>query len=144
MKFNKPKKDVCDDCQIFLNTTTDQQTDKMKLEHADHLNEKELARAHIKEWQHLAKADKEVHSAAFDFQKTLQTPEGYASSFYYYQRLPNYNFTVTSLGDLSKDCYLWNEANGAKGSCEVASSIFMYLQALKKTGVSKVLLFQVL
>ena len=90
----------------------------MKLEHADHLNEKELARAHMKECQHLAKADKEVHSAAFDFQKTLQTPEGNASSFYYYQRLWNYNFTVTSLGDLSRDCYLWNEANGAKESCE--------------------------
>ena len=141
LKFNKPKKDVCDHCQIFLNTTTDQQTDEMKLEHADHLNEKELTRAHMKECQHLAKADKEVHSAAFDFQKTLQTPEGNASSFYYYQRLRNYNFTVTSLGDLSRDCYLWNEANGAKGSCEVASSIFMYLQTLKKTGVSKVHLF---
>ena len=26
LKFNKPKKDVCDHCQIFLNTTTDQHT----------------------------------------------------------------------------------------------------------------------
>ena len=58
LKFNKPKKDVCDHCQIFLNTMTDQQTDKMKLEHADHLTEKELARAHMKECQHLSKAVK--------------------------------------------------------------------------------------
>ena len=141
LKFNKPKNDVCDHCKVFSNTSPDQRTDDVNLEHAKHMEEKEAARVHMKESQDLSKADKKIHSAAFDFQKILLTPQGNASSFYYHQRLRNYNFTVTSLGDMKRKCYLCNETNGAKGSCEVASAIFAYLQDLRKSGVKKVNLF---
>ena len=42
---------------------------------------------------------------------------------------------------MRRKCYLWNETNGAKGSREVASAIFAYLQDLRKSGVKKVDLF---
>ena len=64
LKFNKPKNDVCDRCEVFSNTSPDQRKDDVNLEHAKHMEEKEAARVHMKESQDLAKADKKIYSAA--------------------------------------------------------------------------------
>jgi hypothetical protein len=42
----------------------------------------------------------------------------------------SYNFTVYSLSDGKGTCFLWNETEGQRGSCEIATCLHLYLNSL--------------
>ena len=42
---------------------------------------------------------------------------------------------------MKTSCYVWNESDANKGSCEIATSVFAYLNKLNKEGIKKVYLF---
>lgn len=44
-----------------------------------------------------------------------------------------YNLTIFSLSDKQASCYVWNESEGNKGSCEIATCLIRYLNALPQT-----------
>ena len=77
-----------------------------------------------------AEIDQTLHAAAFDYEKCLLTLSGPSSCFYYTTRLRNFNFTVTNLNNMESVCYLYNEADGGKGSNQVASFLCDYLASL--------------
>ena len=85
--------------------------------------------------------DKTMVTAVFDFQKTLLCPHGESSIFYYSRRLRNYHLTITDVATMETKCLLWNETEGAKGACEVASVVFSYLKQLTSFNVKTVNLF---
>ena len=142
LKFNKPKKDACDICVSYANTPADLRTKEMEEELQQHIKEKEMARDlknNLKEQAKLQPSKMVV--AAFDMQKTLQSPHGDTSSFYYSRRLKTFNFTITNICTMKPYCFIWNEGDAGKGSCEVATALFQYLNELNLQGVEIVHLF---
>ena len=142
LKFKKPKKDQCDTCTTFQNLPDDLLTDELVLNQNNHLNEKNLARENKNKMKLKALNDESVVAAVFDFQKTLLCPHGQTSSFYYTRRLKNYNFTITSLSSMKTVCFLWNECDGKKGACEVATCVLKYLMEAHSQGKKSVYLFR--
>ena len=87
LKFHKPKKDQCDECVGYYNTPKHLLTDEMKSKQQKHIAEKELARLHKDNMKKEVANDATILVAGFDFQRTLLSPDGKASSFYYSLRL---------------------------------------------------------
>ena len=130
LKFHKPKKDACDMCSIKENTPEKERSEEQIIAYKNHLNEKEAARKFKCDAKTKAAEDSQTVVAAFDLQKTLLCPYGQSSSFYYSQRLRNYNFTITNINSMDSSCFLRNETEARKGSCEVATAVFKYLIVL--------------
>jgi hypothetical protein len=63
---------------------------------------------------------------------SLCIPCSLVSQAYYKRKLSSYNFTVYSLSDGKGTCFLWNETEGQRGSCEihVATCLHLYLNSL--------------
>jgi len=93
IKFQKPKKDVCD--QEYQNT--ENKTEGMKIEQQKHLQDKDTVRAIKENAKTEASKSMKFAAAAFDLEKVLLTPHGQTSSFYYSRRLSHHNFTVTEV-----------------------------------------------
>jgi len=141
LKFQQPKKDQCDTCIAYHNTLAQLRTSDIETAHQRHINEKDLARQYKQKMKEEAINNSTVLAAGFDFQKTLLSPHGRASSFYYSLRLKNYNFTVTELHSMKTTCFLWNECEGKKGSCEVATCLLQFLSRAHSNNVKKVQFF---
>ena len=135
LKFDKPKKDRCDECDSYKNQNPAEITEEMKRNQESHLKEKVTVRKLKERLKEEAKSKNEVATAAFDLQKILLSPFGKTGSFYYSRRLINYNFTITELDNMSTYCYFWNESECRKGSCEIATAIMQYLIRGSEKGV---------
>ena len=112
--FHRPKKDQCEVC-IAYQHRKDQATAEEKKDYSTHMNNKITAR-HIKD-----NAEKDACQSstttgcAFDLQQILLCPHGKSSSFFYKRRLGVY-------------CFMWPESEGRRGSCEVATCLFKYIE----------------
>lgn len=141
LKFHAPKKDQCDICESYKNTPSELKTEDLEKSHNCHIVEKNKARLFKQKMKEESKQDATTSAIAFDYQKTLLTPSGEVSSFYYSLRLKTYNFTLTQLATGAHACYVYTEEDAKKGSCEVASFLLHYLQELKKKGITSVHFF---
>lgn len=56
-------------------------------------------------------------------------PCSLVSQVYYKRKLSCYNLSFYSLGDKGT-CFLWNETDGERGSCEVATCLHKYVTSL--------------
>jgi hypothetical protein len=63
-------------------------------------------------------------------QNVLQIPYLLVSQVYYTRKLSCYNLSFYSLKDSQAACYLWNEAEGQRGSCEIATCLLTYIKSL--------------
>ncbi|XP_074040476.1 uncharacterized protein [Leptinotarsa decemlineata] len=113
ISFFKPKKDQCDLCNQYL-----------LCPEANRLN----------------------------IQAVMQCPTGDISAFYYKSRLNSFNFTILELDKpkevksdskyccyKSVNCYFWNETQSKRGSNELGSCLFNYLQSIDaRSGGKKV------
>ena len=72
-------------------------------------------------------------SASFDLQSVLQLPSNNVSLTYYSRKLCVYNLTVWE-GKKPNDghCFCWPEIEGKRGSNEIASCIFRWLEKLPR------------
>ena len=52
------------------------------------------------------------------------------SQAYYKRKLSCYNLSLHSLGDNKGTCFLWNETEGQRGFCEVATCLHNYINSL--------------
>ncbi|XP_050551786.1 uncharacterized protein LOC126911028 [Spodoptera frugiperda] len=82
-----------------------------------------------------------ITSATFDFQKILSTPHGETSSFYYKRKLSVFNFTVFDMGLKKGICYMWPETIAKRGSNEVASCLYNFIQQSTDRGIKDIRLW---
>ena len=67
-------------------------------------------------------------AAEFDFEQILLCPHGESSAFYYKRRLGVYNFSIYDYKDCNAYCFMWPEHEGNRGSVEVGTCLYKYLQ----------------
>lgn len=124
LSFFKPKKDQCSTCALYDRKRAAGTLDEtLEREYALHQEEKEIARQEKTDDKERARTDKSVYAATFDLQAVLTTPCSLVSELYYSRKLCCYNLTVYSLGDKQVHCHVWDETQGKRGSCEIATCL---------------------
>jgi hypothetical protein len=140
--FFKPKKDQCDICVEYKNSS-----DEKKKELQEKFNLHVLNKAKAREFKDAdaiyskMKENTHVSMCCFDLQKVLQTPQGKSSLFYYRRKLAVYNFTIYDVGRHEGYCYVWTENEGKKGSNEVASFLLNYIGMKSAKGVKEFIFY---
>lgn len=131
ISFFKPKKDLCICCEAFKNLNQSD-VDKLDVEenYNRHQEEKKLCRQEREYDTH----DEDTIISCFDLQAVLITPRGEVSQFYYKRRLACYNFTVYNIKDIEGTCYFWHEGIGKRGSCEIGSCLYQYINKQENKG----------
>ena len=132
ISFFKPRKDQCAICERFINLSDTEKTEKETRLLSEH---KEMGTSCRKQ-----KEDDKMHSyqnpnyiaATFDLQSVLQLPCSDASPMYYKRKLVVYNLSIYEYPTLNGHCYVWDEINGGRGSCEIGTVLLEYLQSLPK------------
>lgn len=128
ISFFQPRKDQCDLCLQYLNSSAEQKISIQKSYDA-HLEEKLLSRQ--EKYADRLKIDDKYKVLVFDLQAVLQSPKGDTSAFFYKSKLNSYNFTVSFLNkkvegqikDAYDDvhCFFWNETDAKRGANEIGS-----------------------
>lgn len=135
--FFLPKKDQCDVCNAFENSTEEEKV-ALQASFDEHNYNKEKAQDFKKRDAERAK-DKDNKStlcvAAFDYQKVLQTPQAKSSIFYYKRKLGVYNFTVYDIGRHEGTCYVYDQTTATKGPNEVSSFGWHYFRMKVLIGI---------
>ena len=80
-------------------------------------------------------------TASFDLQQVMYLPKSNMSEVFYKRRLANYNFTIYDIGTKDGHCFLSHEGTTNRGSNEIASYLFSFLEAKDKEGVKEVVMF---
>lgn len=132
LAFHQPKKDQCDQCLAFDNSSNP--SEEFRASHAKHLQRKDMARAFKSQAKSKSTEDPTVATGCFDLQQVLPCPRGEASSFYYKRKLAVYNLTVYDMGTQSARCYMWPEHISARGSNQVATCVLSYLRDVASVG----------
>ncbi|CAG2207374.1 unnamed protein product [Mytilus edulis] len=131
MSFHKPKKDQCLICHNYNTMIETGNTDEaVKRIYTEHQQRKVRGREEKQIDKEIAKKDKSYQAVTFDLEAVLPTPCSLVSQVYYKRKLSCYNLSFYSLGDNKGTCYLWNETEGERGSCEVASCLHKYITSL--------------
>ncbi|KAG6463739.1 hypothetical protein O3G_MSEX014049 [Manduca sexta] len=130
ISFFIPKKDSCNFCESYKHATSDK---KIELEqrYRDHLKEKALSRTEkAKDIEISRTPGSNLIVAIYDLQAQLPVPIGNSSAFYYKSKLNCYNFTVTNTKNKSTSCYFWYESLGSKGSTEIGTCVYKFLEQI--------------
>ena len=133
--FHKPKKDRCLICE---NGIPEDENEKTRYE--KHIQQKERAREENEVDYQKAKKDSTYRVGSFDLQKVLNTPCGDVSNLYYTRKLSVYNFCVFERVTSTGTCYLWDETNGARGSCEIGTCVYKHITSYPKN-IKKIIFY---
>ncbi|KAJ8968681.1 hypothetical protein NQ314_002172, partial [Rhamnusium bicolor] len=66
--------------------------------------------------------------ACYNLEAVLPTPRGEVFVFYYKQKLNSYNFTISKLKSDRVECYFWHEGLGKRGSNEIGTCVYNFLE----------------
>ncbi|KAL7636965.1 UNVERIFIED_CONTAM: hypothetical protein RMT77_012723 [Armadillidium vulgare] len=124
LAFFIPKKDQCELCTKFQNGSNAEKETLLVL-YENHLQEKDLSRI---EKENDKKSTNIV--AVYDLQAVLPCPQGDTSTFYYVSKLNVFNFTIFQLKTNFVNCYVWHEGQANRGSVEITSCVWRYLEQL--------------
>ena len=113
----------------------------MKEQYVRHISEKDKVREIKSEKKKQAVAQPKKAAAVYDLQQVIYLPKSGRGTLFYKRRLGCYNFTIYDLGSKDGFCFLHHEGNGKRGSNEIASNLYTYLQTLDTRGVEIVDLF---
>lgn len=131
LDFHKPKKDLCVMCATYMEEKrTGELTAQKEMEYQEHIKRKIEAREEKAKDKELSKQSDDVHCVTFDLEAVLATPCSNVSQVHYKRKLAVYNLTVYSLGDKEATCYIWDETEGRKGSCEIGTCLIRYIKSL--------------
>ena len=133
--FHIPKKDQCDLCFTYRRETNDgknpDNNPSLKEKYDCHQKRKVRAREEKQKDKMTAeKSDSKVHVATFDLEAVLYTPCTLASQLYYKRKLSTYNLSVYSLANHKATCFMWNETEGMRGSCEIGTCLSIHIKSL--------------
>lgn len=124
LAFFKPKTDQCSLCELYKRKQSAGTVDQdLEHEYKQHQRNKSQARDEKERDKLRAKNDKSIYVATFDLQAVLTTPCSLVSELYYSRKLCCYNLTIYSLSDKQVFCHLWDETQGKRGSCEIATCL---------------------
>ncbi|KAK5639730.1 hypothetical protein RI129_010541 [Pyrocoelia pectoralis] len=139
--FHQPKKDKCRICECRKDIDF-QETQGSKDALVKHLQMKEQSKELFLADQKKYLTDDSYICASFDLQKVLNTPHGDNMLLYYSRKYAVFNETVYESGTRNGICFLWGESDGNRGSNEICSIIFKYLESLDgKTTLKHVSLY---
>ena len=139
--FHTPKKDQCATCLIQESKQrqgTASEEDKQAFQ--DHVDGNNRDREEKDRDKAEARKDRSKRVVTVDLQAMLQAPCGVGSQLYYKRKLSMYHFTIYSLSDKKGTCFTWDETEGKRGSCEIATCLSVYLSSLPKS-VEEVTIF---
>ncbi|XP_052278769.1 uncharacterized protein LOC127877153 [Dreissena polymorpha] len=135
--FNSPAKDRCDFCSQYDNMNPDEQK-AIHEKYEKHIQNKVAARAEKEKAKEASQTDQYVCAACFDLQQVMLLPKGNQSCLYYSRKLCNYNLSFYSLGTGEAYCYVWHEGIAGRGSCEIASCVYNFLQTMASKSIKSV------
>jgi hypothetical protein len=95
--------------------------------HQDHMERKQSGRQEKQKDKEDAHKYNHIHTATFDIQAVLTTPCSLASQVYYKTK---FQVTILLYIPLVMEKGLWNETEGQRGSCEIATCFHLYLNSL--------------
>ncbi|KAI4455546.1 dna-directed rna polymerases i ii and iii subunit rpabc2 [Holotrichia oblita] len=128
--FFKPRKAQCPLCVRYDGATTEQKGtlqstyEEHKQREADANNSKMCNKKR-------ASADSSFVTVTFDLQSVLQIPWSDVPPMYYSRKLCGYNLTICEGAPPNNAyCFTWTEVNGARGSLEIGTCLYLYLKAL--------------
>lgn len=126
--FHRPKKDKCSLC--MSNRQGDESTkERLTARYTKHIEQKQKVRDIKKESKDVAIDPQNHHaSAVFDLQQVISLPRSKGSAVFYKRRLSLYNFTIYDLGSKDCHCFIWHECLGQRGSSEISTCVYKYLQ----------------
>nr|CAH7744923.1 unnamed protein product [Callosobruchus chinensis] len=132
LSFYKPKKDQCSVCNVFK---ASQNKESLRVDYENHKRrEKEsLLMKEKDKTQATENHGTEFRAITFDLQAILPIPFAGDSQVYYKSHLNVYNFTIYDSSTKDGISYIWDETHGSKGSSEVGTCLFKYLQSLPAT-----------
>ena len=78
----------------------------------------------------LSYAQDSFKSFSYDLEAVLYTPKCDVGELYYSRKFSVYNFTIFE--DCTKNgySYVWDEAEGKRGSCEIGTGLVNYIKSL--------------
>ena len=136
--FHKLVKDRCDVCAAYKNGCFTEAEDE---DYKKHIQMKEESRQLKHEVKAAVKINLCLAAAVFDLKAFLPTPSSVESCLYYKRKLNMYNLTVYDYRNRQGYFNVWAETTAMRGSDEIASCVYRYLERISKEGVKKVTLF---
>ncbi|CAH0674053.1 unnamed protein product [Spodoptera exigua] len=141
LSFFQPKKDQCDLCESFKNST-DEKKRELEDKYNKHIEEKSLSR--IEKQEDRKKVTKDNIVAIYDLEAVLQCPRGDTSAFYYKSKLNSYNLTLTELTQTESKtaydkvhCYFWTESEAKRGAIEIGTCVWQYLEGICESNIEE-------
>ena len=116
------------------------QKQKMKIT-KKHIQMKEESRQLKHEVKAAVKISPCLAAAVFDLEEVLPTPSSVESCLYHKRKLNLYNLTVYEYRNGQGYFSVWAETTAMRGSNEIASCVYRYLERISKEGVKKVTFF---
>ena len=138
--FFKPKKDQCDFCTRYRNSSATEQSE-MKERFEEHQENKAKVREMKEEDKKKAKMNPNHCSACFDLQQVLEIPYSEVSLLFYKRKLHVYNLSLYDFGTNDGHCYVWPQTVGRRGSSEIASMVYDFLKMKSENGAQSVVLY---
>lgn len=131
LSFHKPKKDQCTLCSVYEEKKAQGDiAEKLEEDFQNHQNMKRLSRESKTLDKARAKTDKTFVASTFDLEAVLPTPYTRVGDVYYKRCLSTYNLSFYNLGDKTGTCYIWDETNGGRGSCEIGTCLLSNINSL--------------
>ena len=139
IEFNRRMKDRCDTCTSFENSA--ELNEEEQDEYRKHLKLKADSRIYKDKVKTDVKHQEGLTAAVFDLQEVLPSPKGEESCLFYKRKLNVYNFTMYNLSNKQGHCYTWAEHEGLRGSNEVSSCVYDFLEKEHNNGAKEAILF---
>nr|CAH7719604.1 unnamed protein product [Callosobruchus chinensis] len=119
---------------VKFNAATEEKKQQLEEEYNAHVKRKQDCYGAKVRDKARSMEDKEFMCCTFDLQCVLQIPSSDVSPMYYSRKICTYNLTIYELPPPNNAyCYLWTEMNGKRGSTEIGSCLYYYLQQLSET-----------
>lgn len=130
LSFFTPKKDQCTICTRF-ELADSVRKEQLQEEYDLHINRKDDCYMAKNLDKQRSTTQDNFQTVTFDLQSVLQIPSSASSQMYYSRKINVYNLTVYESGhDKKALCYAWNELNGKRGSSEIGSILFKYINSI--------------
>lgn len=135
ISFFKPKKDKCADCAEWDSMSPHEKSIHSE-KHDQHIKMKEQVRSMRREDKMLSRREEpeeqgqRLRVVTFDLQKVLYVPKTEVGDFFYKRKLSNYNFSIFDCTVKQALNYFWDQTTGQRGSNEISSFVYSYMENL--------------
>ncbi|CAG9772257.1 unnamed protein product [Ceutorhynchus assimilis] len=139
--FYVPKKDQCQICMQYKTCKELEKKKQLENNYQSHVLRKEDCNAAKIRDKERASKENNFMCCTFDLQGVLQLPSSDVSPMYYTRKLCTYNLTIYEMARPNNAyCYVWTETNGKRGSFEIGTCLYQYIEQLSET-VTEISLF---